>query len=1680
MSEFLKSLPMDAQLASLLKDPDTKDGSKTNQNFYGINLRSDSVTLVTSIMIANPKYVEDASGVRHALEIDISSIGSLIELKDHFYTLKYGALVVVSPQGKVVFDSRQGDALPSIMGINNIFRNKDTIFVEYYCSDCPNGLMRFELSKGFTARCDLPQPKSPYEGQDVDDVVKTLMDQLQNTDVVLLGGDWGDHGWIARFGRWHHLTFEKGMISFNPYRYGIIGISAITFHSESEMKADLTRLVKDAQEQNRGLEIVAFSDAHPNFQEEVKNKILPAAEDYFAFIDIEKPEPEDAAAEKKRLPAVEGALRKAKISENRRMFSSESYSISALLDFAREAMLILVPGLELSHAVVETKFKEEPNDYREERTRYGKKEIGYEFIEYTYFHEYSIGRRVGASAIVNGYGLPENTSLKLGYWGKEVALETSGDHATEVAKAFEARFGVATDKILDDLVSRAPSLLQYGSWGRAQEIARTILQCRPGDPTGLLVLAIASTAIGEQDEGRQAFTQLDFKEPRNVDALYSLGVMFRHPKGWGIKPGSRFSEEDFRAALEMVRDPAEETALKNAGSISITDCGICPTLPDSARYGAQQEALPAAFTDLLSVAASGNQQILKCPQCSTYYEYENQALTRLVPADAVSRLAVFHKKELLHLQLRTEVLLQDLARIVVDVNDLLFRPYAARSLIKNLPGATSAEKLLLAIAEGNAEKVQAGIKAGADINHRDRFGLAPILYASMFGSANIVQLLLRNGADPNITDPKGWTPLMFASLSSETFAEVAITLLDFRANPNTDPSPLKAAVKAENITAIKILKNYGADKGSKCLFLTTQEHSEKRIDDAIVQQLTGQSMDPVRQIAIANQDKIFASATDKEVLIWDLAKGRLLHAFAGNHPIAFSHDAKRLAFMQGKSFHLWDLEHLKHTAHGTSDISAIAYSPTGKFSAFADSSEIRVSEIGGKGRYSFPAKDGITCLSFSEKDDRFASGSKNGTIRLWDITSADNATSGQQLEEWKYHRGPVAGLILAECPHSGSLISADGDRIKIFGIYQGHMSHLLATPSETSAIAIRGTLMVSGGKDGAVHVWDLSLPKFVRSLAAGSAVNSIAISSDNRYILAGCADGIIRLWDGGAGALAAEFVTFANGEWAVISAEKSYGESSEAAKSCHCHLYARRGREFQPDTEKEKGLIDIVKFVESSVDFLDKEYYVRDWHCICKICGKRWYVTMDEFDHVPLNWQEVSFNREYDWVFEPKTPTGLFDAATNGDVDTIKRLLAQGADVDERSYTSSPVGLKATALMFAVYYGQERCVELLLEAGADPKAKSDEGDTPLIVAAGQREDFKLNCRLRDEGIHLRVAQMLLQKGADPAITNTRGETALALSCSHRYSPELVKLLAETAGPEAITAPEVMKNALNPPKKEIIELLLDLGVDVNAPYWAGRTPLMAAVSATWVFEGSDRREEIAELLLKRGADVNARDSSGNTALIHAAQGKSASGVLALLVRHGADVNAKNKEGETALGNACFGGYQDNVEVLLSNGAEVDVPNANGMTPLIRAFGYGKNVEVIKLLLDHGANLEAVDSSGGTPLIAAAKSQREELVKLLLDRGARIDAKSSYGRTALMEVAMIKGAEKIVELLIQNGADVNMVDSGGETALMHAAWCGSTQIVKLLLEHNANTKGALEKAKRYNHRAVAQLIRNHEKK
>lgn len=88
----------------------------------------------------------------------------------------------------------------------------------------------------------------------------------------------------------------------------------------------------------------------------------------------------------------------------------------------------------------------------------------------------------------------------------------------------------------------------------------------------------------------------------------------------------------------------------------------------------------------------------------------------------------------------------------------------------------------------------------------------------------------------------------------------------------------------------------------------------------------------------------------------------------------------------------------------------------------------------------------------------------------------------------------------------------------------------------------------------------------------------------------------------------------------------------------------------------------------------------------------------------------------------------LIKAAEDADIEKVKQLIEQGADVDAKNEYGW------TALMAAAWWGNTEIVKLLIQAGADVNAENIDGGTALIRAAGRG--------------YTDVAELLIQTDAD--------------------------------------------------------------------------------------------------------------------------------------------------------------------------------------------------------------------------------------------------------------------------------------------------------------------------------------------
>ena len=120
----------------------------------------------------------------------------------------------------------------------------------------------------------------------------------------------------------------------------------------------------------------------------------------------------------------------------------------------------------------------------------------------------------------------------------------------------------------------------------------------------------------------------------------------------------------------------------------------------------------------------------------------------------------------------------------------------------------------------------------------------------------------------------------------------------------------------------------------------------------------------------------------------------------------------------------------------------------------------------------------------------------------------------------------------------------------------------------------------------------------------------------------------------------------------------------------------------------------------------------------------------------------------------------IFTAVAVGNLDQVKSLLNQGADVNAKGPGGLPV------LTIAAMDGQTDVVKLLLEKGADVNAESGNGGTALIYAA-----------MRGRA---NVAEMLLAHGADVNAKSDTGNTAIMWANKKQHADVVKVLIAHGA------------------------------------------------------------------------------------------------------------------------------------------------------------------------------------------------------------------------------------------------------------------------------------------------------------
>ena len=155
---------------------------------------------------------------------------------------------------------------------------------------------------------------------------------------------------------------------------------------------------------------------------------------------------------------------------------------------------------------------------------------------------------------------------------------------------------------------------------------------------------------------------------------------------------------------------------------------------------------------------------------------------------------------------------------------------------------------------------------------------------------------------------------------------------------------------------------------------------------------------------------------------------------------------------------------------------------------------------------------------------------------------------------------------------------------------------------------------------------------------------------------------------------------------------------------------------------------------------------------------------------------------------------------------------------------------------------------------------------------------------------------------------------------------------------------------------------------------------------------------------------------------------------------------------SLPNACERQDWDLVLELLDSGADVNVPQPDGMTALMWAAYYEKP-HVVEDLLAHGADADQTNDYSVNALLIAARNGAPRIVSELLKANADPNVSRNGGATPLM-LASRAGRVKVVDELLKAGANANETERSGQTALMWAAAEGHLPVVRRLLKAKAD--------------------------
>jgi len=270
------------------------------------------------------------------------------------------------------------------------------------------------------------------------------------------------------------------------------------------------------------------------------------------------------------------------------------------------------------------------------------------------------------------------------------------------------------------------------------------------------------------------------------------------------------------------------------------------------------------------------------------------------------------------------------------------------------------------------------------------------------------------------------------------------------------------------------------------------------------------------------------------------------------------------------------------------------------------------------------------------------------------------------------------------------------------------------------------------------------------------------------------------------------------------------------------------------------------------------------------------------------------------------------------------------------------------------------------------------------------------------------------------------------------------------------------------KKELIQIVLDKGSDVNKVDGEGKSPIALAIGTSSL--------PLVKLLIKYKANVNYLDIRNKCPLRYAIEMRNED-MVSLLIKAGADVNFVNAFEASVLAYAVKENYFPAVKLLVDHGAKVNFvlkyfDELKGIYSLFFHAIYMGNVPIIKYLLDHGVDYDFTDEESLSSLSSMLFIKCDtEVIKYFIEN--KLDM--SNLRASFFFELIWRDLPEMLRIFVEHGLDIELKDNNGKSLLENAVNSRSSKIVNYLIGQGADVQRLNQNIK-----SVVSLIVMHEPK